>query len=66
MDIETIKNELKEHILDFVQNNYIQAPNEELLEQFAMHLRGLSETEIDNILSLAVSDDGHRCVAGIR
>ena len=58
MNLDYLSQEkIKEHILDFVQNNYIQAPNEELLEQFAMHLRGLTETELDNILALTTSDD---------
>ena len=58
MNLDYLSQEkIKEHILDFVQSNYIQAPNEELLEQFAMHLRGLSETELDNILALTTSDD---------
>ena len=49
---------IREHILHFLASNDMPAPVEELLDTFAMHLRGLSETEIDNILSLAVSDDG--------
>ena len=49
---------IREHILHFLESNDMPAPVEELLDTFAMHLRGLSETEIDNILSLAVSDDG--------
>ena len=58
MNLDYLSQEkIKEHILDFVQSNYIQAPNEELLEQFAMHLRGLTETELDNILALTTSDD---------
>lgn len=58
MNLDYLSQEkIKEHILDFVQNNYIQPPNEELLEQFAMHLRGLTETELDNILALTTSDD---------
>lgn len=58
MNLDYLSQEkIKEHILDFVQSNYIQAPNEELLEQFAMNLRGLTETELDNILALTTSDD---------
>lgn len=58
MNLDYLSQEkIKEHILNFVQSNYIQAPNEELLEQFAMHLRGLTETELDNILALTTSDD---------
>ena len=49
---------IREHILHFLESNDMPAPVEELLDTFSMHLRGLSETEIDNILSLAVSDDG--------
>ena len=49
---------IREHILHFLASNDMPAPVEELLDTFAMHLRGLSETEIDNIISLAVSDDG--------
>lgn len=49
---------IREHILHFLESNDMPAPVEELLDTFTMHLRGLSETEIDNILSLAVSDDG--------
>ena len=49
---------IREHILHFLENNASPTPVEELLDTFAMHLRGLTEAEIDNILSLAVSDDG--------
>ena len=49
---------IREHILDFLTVNERPTPAEELLESFVMHLRGLTETEIDNILSLIVSKDG--------
>lgn len=49
---------IKAHILRFLENLGLSTPVEDLLESFAMHLRGLTETEIDNILSLAVSEDG--------
>lgn len=49
---------IREHILDFLTVNERPTPAEELLESFVMHLRGLTQTEIDNIFSLIVSKDG--------
>lgn len=45
-------------ISDFVSDNSLTAMNPKLLEDMAMAFKGLSEFEINNLLALAVADDG--------
>lgn len=45
-------------ILDFTKLQGMNVPKKDLLDKIIMSLKGLSQTEIDNILSLAVSEDG--------
>ena len=50
--------QIQEHIKDFCMDNGFNPPIEALLKTLATSLRGLTKTEIDNILSLATADGG--------
>ena len=51
--------QIKERVQEFCTENYCPVPVPDFMETLATSLRGLTETEIDNILALAISDD-HR------
>lgn len=50
--------EIREIIKTFAKNNEIKDLNASLLDELAVALKGLSEYEIMNFLSLALADDG--------
>lgn len=50
--------EIREVILQFIEENEVDLIQEELLDKMATAFKGLSQFEIENILSLAYSDDG--------
>ena len=52
------ENDIKEIIRDFNNVQGIDQPAEDLLNKLVTRLKGLSQTEIQNILSLAISEDG--------
>ena len=45
-------------VTDFIETQGIDPPEDDLLNKIVTRLKGLSQTEIYNILSLAVSEDG--------
>ena len=49
---------IKEIIRDFNEMQGIEPPTKDLLDKLVTSLKGLSQTEIYNILSLAISEDG--------
>ena len=49
---------IAEIILDFTKMQEVESPGEDLLNKLVTRLKGLSHTEIYNILSLAISQDG--------
>ena len=49
---------IKEIIRDFIKLQGMDEPKKDLIDKLITSLKGLSQTEIDNILSLAVSEDG--------
>ena len=51
------QNEIKEQITAFSEDNEVPI-SEMLLEEMSMAFKGLTEFEIDNLLALALSDDG--------
>ena len=57
LDPLTEKN-IEEIINDFIETQGIDPPERDLLNKIITRLKGLSQTEIYNILSLAVSEDG--------
>ena len=59
MELDTLTAEdIKKIIVDFSEMQYIDLPEKDLLDKLVTRLKGLSQNEIDNILSLAVSEDG--------
>ena len=59
MELDTLTvGEIKKLIIDFSERQYIDVPEKDLLDKLVTRLKGLSQTEIDNILSLAVAEDG--------
>ena len=50
--------DIEKIILDFAKMQEIELPGEDLLNKLVTRLKGLSQTEIYNILSLAISEDG--------
>lgn len=50
--------EIKSVVLEFIRDYELSKPNEDFLEELAVLFKGLTETDIKNILSLAVSSDG--------
>ena len=57
LDPLTEKN-IEEIVNDFIKTQGIDPPEKDLLNKIITRLKGLSQTEIYNILSLAVSEDG--------
>lgn len=59
MELDSLTaDDIKKIIVDFSEMQYIDLPEKDLLDKLVTRLKGLSQTEIDNILSLAVSEDG--------
>ena len=52
------EDEIKEEILDFIQENNVGAVYSKIIDSMAVAFKGLSVLEIDTILSLAYSRDG--------
>ena len=50
--------DIEKIILDFAKMQEMERPKEDLLNKLVTRLKGLSKTEIYNILSLAISEDG--------
>lgn len=50
--------EISKMIVDFAEQQGVDVPQKDLLDQLSMNLKGLSRTEIEQILSLAVTNDG--------
>ena len=50
--------EIKSMISDFVNENDLSKLNDTFLDELAVTFKGLTEAEINNILALAVADDG--------
>ena len=50
--------DIKKIIKEFIELNNVDLVREELLEEMAISFKGLSQFEIENILSLAYADDG--------
>ena len=51
-------NEIRQVILGFIEENGMQAVEENLLKELAVAFKGLTEFEIGNILALAYADNG--------
>lgn len=49
------ENDIKNIIINLLEEQGSRLPSEKLLDQLAMTLKGLSETEINNILALAIT-----------
>lgn len=59
MELDTLNEEaIRKIIIDFTKAQEIDGPEKDLLDKLVTRLKGLSQTEIDNILSLAISEDG--------
>lgn len=59
IELETFSEQsIKETILHFTETQDIDPPEKDLLDKLITRLKGLSQTEIDNILSLAITEDG--------
>ena len=52
------ENSIKEIVSNFIKMQKISPPRADLLEKLVTRLKGLSQTEIGNILSLSISEDG--------
>lgn len=50
--------EIRQTILKFIKDNHMKAIKESLLDEMALAFKGLTEFEINNLLSLAYADDG--------
>ena len=50
--------EIRSMITDFVNDNDLPKLNDTFLDELALTFKGLTEAEINNILALAVADDG--------
>ena len=49
--------QIKERVREFCEYNGCRVPVDDFMETLSTSLKGLTETEIDNILALAISDD---------
>lgn len=49
---------IRQMVVDFSKEQEINTPDKDLLDKLALRLKGLSRTEISNILSLIISEDG--------
>lgn len=52
------ENFIRQMVVDFSKEQGIKTPDKDLLDKLAMRLKGLSRTEIFNVLSLIISEDG--------
>lgn len=52
------KDEIKQVILNFIEDNNMRGIQESLLEEMATAFKGLTEFEVNNLLALAYADDG--------
>ena len=52
------ENDIEKIIHDFIETQGIDPPKKDLIDKLVTRLKGLSQTEIYNILSLAISEDG--------
>ncbi|MGN9162989.1 AAA family ATPase [Clostridium sulfidigenes] len=50
--------EIKQIILDFIQENDLDAVKDSLVDELAVAFKGLTEFEIHNLLALSYADDG--------
>lgn len=50
--------EIKQIILQFIEENGLEVVNDELINEFALAFKGLTEFEIYNLLALSYADDG--------
>lgn len=50
--------EIKQIILEFIEDNRISAVKDSLVDELAVAFKGLTEFEIKNLLALAYADDG--------
>ena len=59
LELDTLTEEdIRQIVIDFANSQEIGVPEKDLLDKLITRLKGLSQTEIDNILSLAISEDG--------
>ena len=59
MELDPLTEEnIGEIVRDFIKTQGIDQPEDDLLNKIITRLKGLSQTEIYNILSLAISEDG--------
>lgn len=59
MELDPLKEEnIKQLIIDFNKAQGINQPEDDLLNKLVSRMKGLSQTEIHSILSLAISEDG--------
>lgn len=52
------QSEIKKIILDFIKENELKSIKDELVDEFAMAFKGLTEFEINNLLALSYSQNG--------
>ena len=52
------ENLIRQMVVDFSKEQEIKTPDRDLLDKLALRLKGLSRTEISNVLSLIISEDG--------
>ncbi|MCM1251702.1 MAG: AAA family ATPase [Clostridium sp.] len=52
------KDEIRQVILNFIEDNNMRGIKESLLEEMATAFKGLTEFEVNNLLALAYADDG--------
>ena len=50
--------EIKQIILDFIEDNRMKGIKDSLLDEMALAFKGLTEFEVNNLLALAYADDG--------
>ena len=58
--------EIKQIILDFVKENELGTIRDELLEEFALAFKGLTEFEINNLLALSYTQNGELDMSDLR
>ena len=52
------QNEIKNHIKNFLERNYIDNIDESFLEELSVAMKGMCDIEIDSILSSAIAKEG--------
>lgn len=58
--------EIKQVIVNFIKENGLSMVKENLIEEFAVAFKGLTEFEIENLLALSYSDDGELTRSDLR